>query len=188
MTNRTDPPSTPAAIAEPSSQSSGQPSGHPSAGRRRLLRGAAGALPSVLTLASGAAVAAGSTLSCFGRTDSADLPERFSPTDDHWVRAQTRVAQYQNRHAYCITSPSNACVDGSNQVIPGSTWSVDGANMTAGMGQNDLIPLSDRAYGLVYIDSRGSITTLNSTSSINLQPVTDSCWTSMLGNRTVNLG
>jgi len=57
----------------------------PSRARRRLLLGATGALPSVLTLSSGAAIAAASTVQCVFKNQQ--TPERFTAVNDNWVRA-----------------------------------------------------------------------------------------------------
>jgi hypothetical protein len=149
-----------------------------------MLLAAGGALPSVLTLSSGAASAASSHLSCLLNQPN-PAPTRFTPGEDNWVRAQVNVAAYENRPAYCITTPSSSCVDGTNKAIPGSTWVVDGNKLTAGM-QDNLQVLNQRAYGLVYVDNSGSIMTLDKRS--NLYPLQDSCWTSMMGGRTMNLG
>jgi hypothetical protein len=155
----------------------------PSRSRRRMLLAATGALPSVLTLSSGAASAA-NYLACMLNQPN-PMPQRFTPGEDNWVRAQVNVAAYENRPAYCITTPSSSCVDGGNNAIPGSTWVVDGNKMTAGI-QNNLQVLNQRAYGLVYVDRTGSIMTLDKNS--NVYPLQDSCWTSIMGGRTMNLG
>lgn len=149
-----------------------------------MLLAAGGALPSVLTLSSGAASAASSHLVCLLNQPNPP-PQRFTPGEDNWVRAQVNVAAYENRPAYCITTPSSNCVDGMNHAIPGSTWVVDGNKMTAGM-QNNLQVLNQRAYGLVYVNNSGSIMTLDKQS--NLYAIQDSCWTSMMGGRSMNLG
>jgi len=169
-------------LLSPSSAPAAEPG--PSRSRRRMLLAAGGALPSVLTLSSGAVAAGGSNLVCL-LNQSKQNPQRFTAGEDNWVRAQVNVAAYENRPAYCITTPSSSCVDGNNQAIPGSTWVVDGNNMTAGL-QNNLQVLNTRAYGLVYVDNTGSIMTLDKHS--NLVAVQDSCLTSLLGGRTMNLG
>jgi hypothetical protein len=156
----------------------------PSAARRRLLLAATGTLPSVLTLSSGAQAAATSALRCLANNQPA---ARFTPTDDNWVRAQVPVASYNTRPAYCVTSPTNACVDGAQHAVPGTRWVVDGNTMTA--DPNTVMPVqSQRSYGLVYVDQSGSIATLDPGSNGNLVAVTDSCWTSIVGGRTTNLG
>ena len=160
--------------------------GQPSRARRRLLLGATGALPTVFTLSSGAQAAVASNLRCL--TPPAQQPTRFTPQDDNWVRAQVNVAAYENRPAYCITTPGNSCVDINNQAAPGSRWVVDGNTMTAGL-QNNLQVLNERSYGLVYVDRTGSVQTLDThAGAASLTPVTDSCWTSVLGGRTSSLG
>jgi hypothetical protein len=59
--------------------------------------------------------------------------------------------------------------------------------MTAGVSDNIRV-LSDRAYGLVYVDQRGSVMTLNNAASLDMRPVTSSCWTSVVGSHRSNLG
>lgn len=157
----------------------------PSRARRRLLLGA-GALPSVLTLSSGAQAAAASTLRCLATNQPA---QRFVPNDDNWVRAQVPVATYNSsRPAYCVTSPTNACVDISQNAVPGSHWVVDGNTMTADTQNLLKVQSQQRSYGLVYVDQAGSIATLDPAGNGNLTPVTDSCWASIMGGRTTNLG
>ena len=173
-------PSAPPPVSTPAADAS------PSRTRRRLLLGATGALPSVLTLSSGAQAAVASNLRCL--TPPPQMPTRFTPQDDNWVRAQVNVGAFENRPAYCISTPGNACVDSTMHAAPGSKWVVNGNTMTVGIQNSNFQVLNERSYGLVYIDSTGSIQTLDSQSSVNLQPVTDSCWTSLLGGRTSNLG
>ena len=62
----------------------------PSRSRRRMLLAATGALPSVLTLSSGAASAA-NYLACMLNQPN-PMPQRFTPGEDNWVRAQVNVA------------------------------------------------------------------------------------------------
>jgi hypothetical protein len=157
----------------------------PSRARRRLLLAATGTLPSVLTLSSGAQAAATSTLRCLASNQPA---QRFTPTDDNWVRAQVPVASYNARPAYCVTSPTNACVDNAHNATPGTRWVVDGNTMTVDQQTLMQVQNGQRSYGLVYVDQTGSITTLDPGSNGNLVPVTDSCWTSIVGGRTSSLG
>jgi len=159
----------------------------PSRARRKLLLGATGALPSVLTLSSGAQAAIASNLRCL--TPPQQMPTRFLPQDDNWVRAQVHVGELHGRPAYCVAAQQDGCLDPMvpNHAAPGTPWIVDGQQMTAGM-DTDLHVADDRAYGLVYVDRGGSITALDSRAGIGLQPVTDSCWVSVLGGRTSRLG
>jgi len=158
--------------------------GQPIRARRRLLLGATGALPSVLTLSSGAQAAAASTLRCLASNEPA---ARFVPADDHWVRAQVPVATYNNRPAFCVTSPTNACVDYRQMAVPGTSWVVDGRTMTAD-AQTQMQAQPQKWYGLVYVDQTGNVATLDPSGDGNLVAVTDSCWNSILGGRTSSLG
>lgn len=156
----------------------------PSASRRRMLLAAGGALPSVLTLSSGAQAAAASSLRCLATNEP---HARFVDTQDQWVRAQVPVGSYNTRTAYCVTSPSASCLDGSHNGMPGSNWVVDGNTMTVGLGTN-VQGQNKTSYGLVYVDQTGSIMTINPGNDGNLTPVTKSCWTSVIGNGTTPLG
>jgi hypothetical protein len=157
----------------------------PSPLRRRLLLGA-GALPSVLTLSSGAMAAVGST--CV--RPPARAPQQFTTHEDGWVRAIVREGDQGSMTAYCVSSRQSDCVDGFNadHAGDGSRWLVTGTGdrMTA----TDFSPVrlhNRRAYGLVYVDSEGTIATLDPTSHPGLSPVTQSCWTS-LAARGMRLG
>ena len=160
------------------------PAPGPSPSRRRMLLAAGGALPSVLTLSSGASAAAASSLRCLATNQP---HQRFTDVQDNWVRAQVPVGSYQSRTAYCVTSPSASCLDNSRKGMPGSNWVVDGNTMTVGLGSN-VQGQNKTSYGLVYVDQTGSITTLNPGNDGNLVPVTQSCWTSVIGTRATNLG
>ena len=149
-----------------------------------MLLAAGGALPSVLTLSSGAQAAAASSLRCLATNQP---HQRFVDVQDQWVRAQVPVGSYNSRTAYCITTPSGGCLDSAHKGMPGSDWVVDGNTMTVGLGTN-VQGQNKVSYGLVYVDQNGSITTLNPGSDGNLTPVTKSCWTSVIGSRTTNLG
>lgn len=158
------------------------------ASRRRLLLGATGALPSVLTLSSGAQAAILSHLSCI--KPPAQMPERFTPTDDGWVRAQVQVGNYQGMQAYCITTPNSGCVDMANpsRAAQGSEWIVGGSPMTSSSLSQVNVSSGQHAYALVYVDQHGAMTMINPRENTNFVPVADSCWTSVIGGSVSKLG
>src|SRR6266576_1111889 len=63
--------------------------------RRRLLLGAAAALPSVYTLKSGAQTAVASAIACTTRPAPLGL-QRFTAADDTWVRKHVYKGQLAN--------------------------------------------------------------------------------------------
>ena len=155
--------------------------------RRRLLLGA-GALPSVLTLSSGAMAAVGSS-TCV--VPPPNPPQEFTMWQDHWVRTPVREGDYERQTAYCVSAPQAHCVDNFNpdHAGAGSEWRVLGAGET--MSANDFSPVrlhNRHAYGLVYVDREGTIATLDPHAAPDLSPVTQSCWTSLTGTRGLRLG
>ncbi len=155
----------------------------PSAARRRLLR--AGAIvPSVLTLSSGAALAAASGTSCLTNT-STTPPQRFSTTKDQWLRkpvfnGEMKTGPYSGQPAYCVsgdTSKSASCVDfQKGGGADGSVWvRSDGARFTAGAGQKVDNVENTPYYGLVYVDKDGQVMTLDPNGSPTLYAATYGC-------------
>ena|SRR5215471_18712222 len=166
-------------------------SANPSAVRRRLLLAAGAALPSVYTLTSGAQTAVASNLRCWGNP-GATPPQRFTASDDSWYRSPVYTGQYKGNAAYCVTSPQSACIDSPmhpDHGADGSMWISSGNRITVGPGDNvtNVGPAPSK-YGLVYVNNQGTVKTLDPNGNPNLQPLHDSCWTSMLGGRTSMLG
>ena len=163
--------------------------GQPSPARRRLILAAGAAIPSVYTLASGAQTAVASNLRCWAHPPS--TPARFTPSDDQWLRVHIYKGTYkQETDAYCVSSPQSSCVDGSGNGQPGSIWidSGTGNRITADYQGNKISGATLQPYGLVYVNQDGTITTLDPNGNTSLQPVADSCWTSILGGRVSTLG
>jgi hypothetical protein len=166
-----------------------RPSG-PSKPRRRLVLGAAAALPSAYTLASGAQAAVASNLRCWSATPPADLAP-VSAIDDNWFRAKVYVGKQGSATAYCVMANQSSCIDPGNPAkgADGSVWMVNGQRMIAGPGVNITnVSSTPQAYGLVYVNQEGTINTLDQNGSQTLQPVADSCWNSLIGGRISNLG
>jgi len=177
--------------------------------RRRLLVGALGTLPTVCTLASGAQAAVSSTLACWA-ADPKSTPPRFTSGSDTWLRAKVYVGDHDGSTSYCVTSPQNTCKNAlqPGQGGDGSAWVsfnrtrpmamaagvgpppslgesrfiVGPGNQVTGIGNTQL------AQGLVYVDRNATIATLDPNGNPDLRPVSASCWTSILGGRTTNLG
>ena len=172
----------------PIAASDTRPTIAPSRSRRRLLLGATSALPSVLTLSSGAQAAVLSNLRCI-QDNSQATPPRFTSSDDGWTRARVDVGQFQGQSAYCITTPGSACKDPIHPQVAaqGSEWVVGGGTVTAGPLSQVTLNNGQQAYALVYIDRHGAITTLD-THDWEMHPVRDSCWASVAGTASSRLG
>jgi hypothetical protein len=157
--------------------------------RRRLLLGAAAALPSVYTLKSGAQTAATSAIACATRPPPPDL-QRFTATDDNWVRKHVYKGQLANDDAYCVMWTQSSCVDPMNvtKANPGSVWMHGGSRVYAGNGTNITKLTSGGPYGLVYVDKMGTVKTIDPNGDTSLNPVVDSCWASVMGRNTSLLG
>src|SRR5947199_6723101 len=78
--------------------------------RRRLLLGAAAALPSVYTLKSGAQTAVTSAIACAAQPAPYGLP-RFPPADYIWYRMPVYKGRLANDDAYCVMWTQSSCVD-----------------------------------------------------------------------------
>jgi hypothetical protein len=180
--------------------------------RRRLILAAGAALPSVLTLSSGAAQAATSNVVCMARQGTP--PPRFvddgdfARTKDGWLRAPVNFGAYDGTPANCVTSPQSSCIayapprDPNSLPIPspsgagpvtnaedGSVWIVQGNRMTSNVHTPiTQVSLGKKHYGLVYVDQTGTVATLDPNGAPSLTAVTTSCWNSIMGNRVSKLG
>ena len=183
----------------------------PNVRRRRLLVGAAGVIPSVYTLASGAQVSAASQMACFAKqqqTGSSPLglmsdqrgtaPDRFISGSDTWFRSTAYSGNYEGHPAHCVTSPQNSCIDPlqPTQGETGSAWITGGGRLSTydvrivvGNGiQVTKVGQLPSMQGLVYVNENATIATLDPNGRTFLQPVSASCMASMIAGRTVNLG
>ena len=162
----------------------------PSARRRRMVLGAAGALPTVYTLSSGAASAATSALACWDNARAGTAPTRFTALDDKWYRLQVYDGKYQGNAVHCVSSPQTACVGSGSIAKDGSIWISEGGNrVTAGMGTTvNQVTSAPKSYSLVYVNREGTISTLDPNGQLGLSVSTDSCWTSVMGGRISQLG
>jgi hypothetical protein len=173
---------------------SGSPIAGPSRARRRLLLGAAAALPSVYTLTSGAQTAAASALNCLATTTPPNLYlSRFTTHSDAWTRKQVYMGKVANDNAYCVTWNQSSCVNAltPDKSADGSVWihNNNGVRMVSGPRQTVAkIGLKPQAYGLVYVDAKGTITTLDPNGNPSLQPASASCMASMIGSAKSLLG
>ena len=147
----------------------------PNAARRRLMLGVA--LPSVLTLASGARIASATTL------------VRVVNPDDKWYRAQVKAGKQGNAMAYCIMDKQAGCTDpykpttSANQ----SVWYVQDQRKVVASGDIKEIGTYPNGYGLVYIDKKGTVATLDPQANLELSPVQDST-AAYLSAKSLNLG
>lgn len=177
--------------------------GGPQTARRRLMLGAAAALPSVFTLTSGAQTAVASNALCWGRgprnpgdpapdpapgnlsdLDAERVP-RLSMTKDEWLRKEVYYGVSNGRPAYCALDEQANCIEPYHpgKAATGSVWIIDGDQVTVGPDVSiTQISSKPEAYALVYVDRDGLIVTVNSTSP-ELRPVTGNCWNSILGGR-----
>jgi hypothetical protein len=149
-------------------------------------------------LTSGAQTAAISAFHCFAATPPSNL-QRFTQSDDNWFRNKVYVGKWGNDKAYCVTANQSACVNAlhPDQAAQGSTWIVNNVRRTAGstdVSQIGSAPDINRiasepqAYGLVYVDAKGTIMTLDPNGNPSLQPATGSCMASMIGPANSLLG
>ncbi len=169
--------------------------------RRRLILAAGAILPSIYTLSSGAQTAVSSTLACWAKQPTS-APARFTTAPDNWYRSEVYVGDHKASGAYCVSDRQENCIGpalGNHEIDPrgasanegreGSAWIVDGTRGTAGpMLRVTNVRPSHKAYGLVYVDQEGTISTLDPKLGSNLNPVAGTCWTSILGGRISKLG
>src|SRR5437773_6963843 len=161
--------------------------------RRRLLLGAA-ALPSVYTLTSGAAVAAGS-ISCWATQSTTNSPTRITTAPDRWYRLQvksgTKPPPNTNVMGYCLTDNQANCTDLLKPDWSASQtyWYVGGQRTPEDRGGIRYIPKTP-GYGLVYVDEKGTIMTLDPAlyPGVELKYAATSCMTSMIGSTISKLG
>jgi len=171
----------------------------PQTARRRLMLGAAAVLPSVFTLSSGAQTAVASNTRCWGRDvridfrHSSDAP-LLSTTHDEWLRKEVYYGVHDGQPAYCALEEQALCIEPTHpgKAAIGSVWIVDGERVTVGP-QTSITQISSRpqGYALVYVDREGTIATLDRGTMKDMQPVmpvTQNCWTSILGGRVSPLG
>jgi hypothetical protein len=169
---------------------SGTPDAGPSRARRRLLLGAV-AVPSVYTLTSGAQTAAASVLHCVATSGTATPASRFTTHADAWTRKQVYMGKYTSDTAYCVTWNQSSCVNALNpdKAADGSVWIHNNVRMVSGPNQTVAkVGSKPQAYGLVYVDTKGTITTLDPNGNPNLYAASGSCMASMLGGAKSLLG
>jgi hypothetical protein len=168
---------------------SSTPDGGPSRTRRRLLLGAV-AVPSVYTLTSGAQTAAASVLSCAANA-APPSASRFTTHADTWTRKQVYMGKLANDTAYCVTWNQSSCVNAlsPDKASDGSVWIHNNARMVSGPNQT-VVKLGSKpqAYGLVYVDAKGTITTLDPNGNPDLHAASGSCAASMFGGVKSLLG
>ena len=79
------------------------------------------------------------------------------------------------------------------KAAPGSVWIVNGQRVIAGnpganLGQHRSVSSAPQAYGLVYVNRKAQINTLDRNGRSTLRSVADSCWNSIMGGRISQLG
>ncbi len=184
--------------------------------RRRLMLGAAAALPSVYTLTSGAQTAMASNLRCWARntngrvahdgggyTSTAGTREsaptagfegdfatqRFTLAGDEWLRKRVYYGSSAGQPAFCAMDDQYACIDpkNPNNGAEGSVWIVNGSRVTVGPAVAiTQVSSTPHAYGLVYVDQHGTVARLDPEVTHQLRPVTGACWASILGGRVTH--
>lgn len=149
--------------------------------RRRMLMAAGAAVPTVLTLTSGASVAAASL-----------APTRFMSAPDKYYRMPVYDAKTKqgNNTVHCVNTPQSKCTDGNGQAPDGSVWvQNDGTRSVAGpFSQVKNVTGSQKTYGLVYVDKKGSIITLDPNGDTSLTYCTTSGMNSIIGAQISKLG
>ncbi|MCP5158110.1 MAG: hypothetical protein H6974_06140 [Gammaproteobacteria bacterium] len=139
----------------------------PVQGRRRFVKGAAIAMPAVMTLLNGRLAAASST-TCLVNRDTITPPVAVNfNSDDEWVREAKTFRRYRYQ--------------GTN------IWSADGGNTFYDSTGNPVIispgpspslrPQTQGGYQLVYIDNDGNPVSAGSGLGA---PATDSCYSSFI--------
>jgi hypothetical protein len=165
--------------------------GGPQTARRRLMLGAAAALPSVFTLTSGAQTAVASNLRCLakGSLDSQSV-SRLTLTKDEWLRKEVYFGVENGHEAYCAMDDQALCLEPMNPSKPaiGSVWIRGSDRVTVGP-QVSITQISSKpqAHALVFVNEDGTIITLDPTAE-RMHPVMETCFTSILGGRLSPLG
>lgn len=164
----------------------------PATARRRLMLGAVGVLPSVVTLQSGAQTAATSSLRCWAKDLSTDPPDRYTLVPDGWLRKKVYLGKYQGKPAICTMWEQAACVDDGKEHkgAEGSTWVTNSERVIVGRQGSGIehISHSPEVLALVYVDHTGSKFALEPDEDNKLRPVRETCWTSMIGDKGTQLG
>jgi len=147
--------------------------------RRRLLISAGVALPSVLTLTSGASVAYAST-----------LVARFTSTTDQYYRLPVYEGKTKGNIVHCVNTPQTSCTDAAaKDATDSSIWIAnDGTRMVAGPYSQVNVSGGKKAYGLVYIDKKGTIATLDPNGNPDLFYATTAAVESIMGANFSKLG
>ncbi len=175
------------------------PSVSPTTARRRLMIAASAVLPSVYTLSSGAQTAAASNVRCWSRADEAGPDDRFAERPDGWLRKAVFQGKHRENTVFCVMSDQSECLDPKipNHAAPGSVWvftdHLQDQRIVVGPGisvnqVNSGSNVSSHAYALLYVDQTGSFITLDPQSPHQLRPVRETCWDSIIGTRSSNLG
>ncbi len=163
--------------------------------RRRLMLGvgAAAAIPSVSTLAGGSHTANLSVSACWSKDQEQwhSTPERVTSQPDGWLRKQVYEGKRQGDRAYCLMwDQANGIQSGEpGKAKAGTAWLVNDTRVLA--GKPDAITgvsHHPRAFALVYVSETGDHATLDPEMGQNVQPVRETCFTSMLGSKGSNLG
>jgi CRP-like cAMP-binding protein len=120
------------------------------------------------------------------------VSRRFSMVDDGWLRKQVYTGQSGGQPAYCAMTSQAGCLDPTDptKAAVGSTWIVHGERVVVGAGGVTIehVGAAPQAYGLVYVNQEGTVTTLDPDRSLRLRPVRQPCWNSILGGRVSILG
>lgn len=176
-----------------------QPNDQPSSARRKLIRGTF-AVPAVLTLHSGASVAAASVNSCLKRQNSGASTQPVAAQDDAWFRYQ--LWGYVNSANGEISLPHGFWIKGSDLAVydmrGNSVWLKGAAYQRFDVASNSL--LSQIEYGQpkgpdncswkrvnhwvsLRVDRHGNLTGAGRSGFGSA--VADSCWNSFaIGTRT----
>jgi len=149
--------------------------------RRRMLLAAGAAVPTVLTLTSGASVSAASL-----------APTRFTTAPDKFYRMPVYDGKTKtgNKTVHCVNTPQSKCTDGNGKAPDGSVWvQNDGTRSVTGpFSQVNNVTSSQKSYGLVYVDKKGTIITLDPNGDTSLVTTTQSGMDSIIGAQISKLG
>jgi hypothetical protein len=158
------------------------PTPHPAPGRRRIVKGAVGALPVVLTLASGSQAAAASLL-CSAHEPTIEPVPRFTSTHDNWVRQRVLWGTHGNDEFFCVSTQydqaSGVCVNTSGNPLNSSHWVDEMGNNAFPNNGLQLANAQNPRYGLVYITPSGNATSLDKSTLTDPRALSGSCWMSL---------